>query len=103
MICLPNTQNDDDITNKSLEIPAVGSLLLAKDSKAHNEIFIESEDAFFFKNANDCFKTCSYLLNNMTTIKNVSISGHKKITQNSKFDYEKNLINLLSKFDLKNI
>jgi spore maturation protein CgeB len=99
VISFPNTHNDDDITNKSLEIPAIGSLLLAKNTKSHREIFKQSEDAFFFKNVNDCFKICNYLLKNMNIVKKVSIIGHKKIVSNPKFDYEKNLVKLIKKFN----
>jgi len=95
VISLPNNHNDDDITNKSLEIPAIGSLLLTNDTKSHREIFKPSKDAIFFKDANECLKKCKYLLNNENKIKKVSMSGHKKIVLNSKFDYEKNLIKLL--------
>ena len=49
VISQPNTHNDDDITNKSLEVPAIGSLLLTKDTKSHRKIFKPSKDAFFFQ------------------------------------------------------
>ena len=54
---------------------------------------------FFFKNANECFKKCVYLLNNVNKIKKVSMNGHKKIVSNPKFDYEKNLIKLIKNFN----
>ena len=53
-ICLPSFENGDDITNKSLEIPYIGSLLLAKDSITHRSIFKNNVDAVLFKNFEDC-------------------------------------------------
>jgi spore maturation protein CgeB len=99
VISLPNTHNDDDITNKSLEIPAVGSLLLTKDTSSHREIFVPNKEAVLFKDANDCYKKCNKLLYNEDLIKSISIAGHKKIVLNSKFDYEKNLIKLMDNFN----
>ena len=97
VLSLPNTDNDDDITNKSLEVPAIGSLLLTKDTKSHRKIFFPGKDVVFFINTIDCYKKCKILLNNENKINKISIAGHKKIISNPKFDYEKNLIKLLKK------
>ena len=96
-ISFPNTHNDDDITNKSLEIPAIGSVLLTTNTKSHREIFNTSIDAVLFKNPRDCYNKCQKLLNNNNLIKKISINGHKKITSNKKFDYRANLIALVEK------
>ena len=96
-ISFPNTHNDDDITNKSLEIPAIGSVLLTTNTKSHREIFNTSIDAVLFKNPRDCYNKCQKLLNNKNLIKKISINGHKKITSNKKFDYRANLIALVEK------
>jgi len=101
VISLPNTHNDDDITNKSLEVPAVGSVLLTKDTRSHREIFDSKKEVVLFKDAKDCFKKCNELLDNDDRIKKISIAGHKKIVLDSKFDYEKNLIKLLKNFNKK--
>jgi len=97
VLSVPNINNDDDITNKSLEVPAIGSLLLTTDTKSHRKIFFSGQDVVFFKNAIDCYKKCKILLNTENRINKISIAGHKKITSNPKFDYEKNLIKLLKK------
>tara|TARA_B110000971_G_scaffold210965_1_gene238744 strand:- start:95 stop:1105 length:1011 start_codon:yes stop_codon:yes gene_type:complete len=97
VISFPNTHNDDDITNKSLEVPAVGSVLLTSNSKSHREIFNTSIDAVLFNNPRDCYNKCQKLLSNKNLIKKISIAGHKKITSNKKFDYKTNLIALIEK------
>ena len=94
VISLPNTHNDDDITNKSLEVPAIGSMLLTNNTKSHRDIFKTPKEAILFKNPRDCFNKCNILLNNESLIKKVSIAGHKKIISNKKFDYKTNLIAL---------
>jgi spore maturation protein CgeB len=96
VISLPNFHNDDDITMKSLEITAIGSLLLTNNTKSHRELFENKKDAFFFKNADECVKICKFLLKNIQLIKKVSKNGYKKITRNSKFNFEKSLINSIN-------
>ena len=93
-ISLPNTHNDDDITNKSIEVPAIGSMLLTNNTKSHRDIFKIPKEAILFKNPRDCFNKCNILLNNEKLIKKISIAGHKKIMLNKKFDYKTNLIAL---------
>ena len=93
-ISLPNTHNDDDITNKSIEVPAIGSMLLTNNTKSHRDIFKIPKEAILFKNPRDCFNKCNILLNNEKLIKKISIAGHKKIISNKKFDYKTNLIAL---------
>ena len=94
VISLPNTHNDDDITNKSLEVPAIGSMLLTNNTKSHRNIFKTPKEAMLFKNPRDCYIKCNNLLQNENLIKKISIAGHKKIVLNNKFNYETNLIAL---------
>ena len=97
-ICLPSKANDDDITNKSLEIPYIGTLLLAKKTKTHCEIFKENKEAIFFKNDNDCVKIINKILNNNKKRLKIALAGHKKIIRNiSRLSFESNIKKIFKK------
>src|SRR6056300_876148 len=97
-ICLPSKANDDDITNKSLEIPYIGTLLLAKKTKTHCEIFKENKEAIFFKNDNDCVKIINKILNNNKKRLKITLAGHKKIIRNiSRLSFESNIKKIFKK------
>ena len=56
--------NKDNITKRSIEIPAIGTLMCANRTKAHNKILVEDKEAVFFSNAEECYKKCIKLLSN---------------------------------------
>ena len=87
-ICLPSEENQDDITNRSLEIPTLGSLLLAKKTKTHSEFFVENKEAVFFKNNKDCINKCKFLLSNEKIRKIISRNGKLKMFNNRKILFE---------------
>jgi len=87
-ICLPNVGNNDDITKRSIEIPAIGTLLCATETKAHKEIFIKDKEAVFFKNARECYIKCNDLLSNPKKIKKIAKQGHIKVIKKLKPDFE---------------
>ena len=96
-ICLPSYENDDDITNKSLEIPYIGSLLLAKDSVTHRSIFKNKVDAVFFKNFEDCLIQIKKLLSDEKQILKISRNGHEKLKKlKTKLSFEYNIIKIFS-------
>jgi spore maturation protein CgeB len=90
-ICLPSEENQDDITNRSLEIPTLGSLLLAKKTKTHSEFFIDNKEAVFFKNNKDCINKCRFLLQHEKIRKKIAQNGRLKMFKNRKkilFEYK---------------
>jgi spore maturation protein CgeB len=90
-ICLPSEENQDDITHRSLEIPALGSLLLAKKTKTHSEFFIDNKEAVFFKNNKDCINKCRFLLQHEKIRKKIAKNGRLRIFKNRKkilFEYK---------------
>ncbi len=86
-ICLPSVENIDGITRRSIEIPAIGTLLCAKKTKEHQNIFLENKEAIFFSSAKDCYRKCIYLLNNKKKLKTISRNGNIKVTKILKADY----------------
>ena len=61
-LCLFSKGNLDTITARSIEIPAIGSLLCAKRTKTHKKVFAENKEAIFFKDAKECVQKCKKLL-----------------------------------------
>jgi len=80
-LCIPSESNLDDVTQRSSEIPAIGTLLCATRTKTHKKMFIENKEAVFFKDERECFKKCTTLLSNTKRIKKISKRGHIKITK----------------------
>jgi len=80
-LCLLSKGNDDDITTRTIEIPAIGSLLLSQRTKFQKKILIENKEAVYFKNAKECATKCRKLLNNPKKIKSISKNGNFKITK----------------------
>ena len=87
-LCLPSKGNVDDITRRSLEIPATGTLLCAIRTKSHKKAFVENKEAIFFKDEKECYKKCKNLLSNMKKIKKIAYRGHIKATKILKADNE---------------
>jgi len=96
-ICLPSFENDDDITNKSLEIPYIGSLLLAKDSFTHRSIFKNNVDAVLFKNFDDCLIKVKKLLSDEKKIVKISRNGYEKLKKlKTKLSFEYNIKRIIN-------
>ncbi len=86
-ICLPSKDNFDGITRRSIEIPAIGTLLFAKRSKEHKKYFIENKEAIFFNSAKDCYRKCKFYLKNEKIRKKIAKRGNIKVTKILKADY----------------
>ena len=80
-LCLFAEENLDTITARSIEIPAIGTLLCSFRTKAMKEIFIEDKEAIFFNNPKECAKKCKYYLKNLKINKKISKKGNIKITK----------------------
>ena len=96
-LCQLSKGNLDSITKRSVEIPAIGTLLCAPRTKAHKNVFIENKEAIFFGNVNECFRKCKSLLSNINKINKISYSGHIKVTKILKQDNEAMVKKIVSK------
>ena len=81
---LVSDENKDDITHRSIEIPAIGTLLCAKRTKTHKKTFVENKEAIFFKDAKECVQKCKKLLKNEKLLKEIALNGHLKVTKKLK-------------------
>tara|TARA_Y100000741_G_scaffold364909_1_gene357618 strand:- start:2191 stop:3204 length:1014 start_codon:yes stop_codon:yes gene_type:complete len=80
-LCLFAEGNLDTITARSIEIPAIGTLLVSLRTKSMKKVFIENKEAIFFKTPKECFKKCQYYLNNNMKANKISKNGNIKITK----------------------
>ncbi len=90
-LCLFAEGNLDTITARSIEIPAIGTLLCSLRTKSMKNVFIENKEAIFFSSPRECVEKCHYYLNNENEAKKISRAGHIKITKILKPNHE-NLI-----------
>ena len=103
-ICLLSKENDDDITTRTVEIPAIGTLLLSERTKIQKKILIENKEAIYFNNVKECAQKCQNLLNNPRRLKSISKKGNLKITKILKPEVTKVIKKILEiSFTKKNI
>jgi len=80
-LCLFAEQNLDTITARSIEIPAIGTLLCSKRTLQMKKYFVENKEAIFFDDANECAQKCIFYLNNPRLSKKISNAGKIKVTK----------------------
>lgn len=95
-LCLFSEENKDTITARSMEIPAIGTFMLAYKTLAMQKVFKENKDLVFFKNYKECIKKCNYYLNNIDKLKRIAENGHNKVTKvinNNNHNFVKKIVN----------
>ncbi len=78
--------NEDLHTTRSLEIPAVGTLLCAERTSEHLAMYEDGEEAVFFDDADDCADRCLALLQDPERIKAIAAAGRRRVIQNGDFN-----------------
>lgn len=78
-IALYSKGNNDDISNRSIEIPISGTVICSEKSKTLEKILIKNKEAIYFKNANECKINCIKLLKNPKKIKKISFNSKNKL------------------------
>ncbi len=78
---LLNSDNRDQHTARSYEIPASGGLILAEDTDEHREIFNSDSNALFFKNREELFEKIDWVIKNPKKAGLIAENGYRHITQ----------------------
>src|SRR5208282_6242884 len=78
--------NRDLHTTRSLEIPAIGSLLLAERTVEHEMLYREDEEAVFWSDADECAEKCFALLADEARIRRIAAAGHARALANGHFN-----------------
>lgn len=80
-IALYAEENKDTISARSLEIPAIGTLMLSKKTPTVTKLFKENKEVVFFKNPKECFKKCNFYIHNSKKRENIAKNGYNKVTK----------------------
>ena len=96
-ICLFSKQNMDTITARSIEIPAIGTLLFSFKTKTMTSIFKENSEAIFFSNINECISKCKFYLKNKSLAKKIAKRAKIKVTKKMKVSSSDLIDNILKK------
>ncbi len=79
---LLNSDNRDQHTARSFEIPASGGLIIAEDTPEHREMFGSSCNALFFKNQDELLDKIYWAINNPQNAAKIAENGYAHITKN---------------------
>ena len=78
--------NRDLHTTRSLEIPALGSLLCAERTVEHLTMYNEGEEALFWDGAEECAAMCKLALGNEGRRQSIASAGHQRIRRNGHYN-----------------
>lgn len=81
-----NGANNDLHTNRTIEIPAIGSVLCAPHTEYHAELYREDKEAIFFKTTKECADKCLDLLNDDVKRRSIAQSGHERTFINKTYN-----------------
>ena len=74
--------NRDEHTTRSIEIPYLGTLLLAERTKEHLELYEEGKEAEFWSDARECAAKCRALLEDEGKRERIAAAGQARCVAN---------------------
>ncbi|MCS3753183.1 hypothetical protein GGP79_001128 [Salinibacter ruber] len=80
--------NRDLHTQRSMEIPYIGSLFCAERTSEHLELYDDGSEAVYWDDASDCAAKCFELLNNTQQRQEIAERGRQRCIQNGHFNEE---------------
>lgn len=81
-IGLVSKGNRDEHTTRSMEIPALGSLLCAERTGDHMRLYEDGSEAIFWDDVDECATRCAALLAEPGRIARISAAGHARMLAN---------------------
>jgi spore maturation protein CgeB len=78
--------NRDLHTTRSLEIPAIGSLLCAERTSEHTSMYNEGSEALFWSDADECAAMCKLALDNDELRQRIAAAGHARVIANGHYN-----------------
>jgi len=83
---LLSKENRDLHTTRSLEIPALGGLLCAERTSEHVTMYVEGQEAFFWKDAAECAAMCRFALSDESRRQKIAAAGHLRVKKNGHYN-----------------
>jgi spore maturation protein CgeB len=83
---LLSKENRDLHTTRSLEIPALGSLLCAERTTEHRSMYEEGQEALFWKDASECAAVCRYALDDDNRRRRIAQAGQRRVRRNGHYN-----------------
>ena len=78
-LCLFSKENEDTITTRSAEIPAIGTFMLTKKTSDHMKFLKHKKHTVYFNSVNQCVKYCKNYLKNHTLREKIAKQANIKI------------------------
>jgi spore maturation protein CgeB len=78
--------NRDLHTTRSLEIPALGSLLCAERTSEHLSMYQEGKEALFWSDADECAAMCRMVLNDEGLRQRIAAAGRTRVFANGHYN-----------------
>jgi spore maturation protein CgeB len=85
-IGLLSVMNRDLHTTRSLEIPALGSLLCAQRTSEHLAMYREGTEALFWSDPEECAAMCRKALENKELRESIARAGHARVRRNGHYN-----------------
>ncbi len=73
-------------TDRSIQIPALGSVLCAERTSEHMAMYIDRKEAVFWDDAKECASICKELLLNEKKREKIAVRGHQRAIENGLFN-----------------
>jgi spore maturation protein CgeB len=77
-LCFLRKINRDEVTSRSVEIPACGAFMLGERTKRHLDFFKEGKEAEFFSSNEEMLSKVRFYMDNEELRKNIATAGRKR-------------------------
>jgi hypothetical protein len=85
-IGLLSSGNRDLHTQRSIEIPSLGSVLCAQRTKEHEQLYVDGVEGIFWDTVQDCAQVCRALLEDPVRRARIALRGRQRCLRNGHFN-----------------
>ena len=94
-LCFLRKINRDEITSRSVEIPACGGFMLAEKTKRHLEFFKDGKEAIFFESQDELYDLIKKYIIDDGARRKIAEAGRRRVEQGG-YNHRTQLIKMLS-------
>ncbi len=95
-LCFLRKINRDEVTSRSVEIPACGGFMIAEKTKRHLEFFKDGEEAVFFESQDELYNLIEKYLADDSARKKIAEAGRQRCLK-SGYDMETQLTEIINR------